>query len=178
MTPQQTSKVPLRNTSAVPRTRKTSPPATKIVTTETSPTTNPAQKLQTPVKVSAKVALSTSRTNGSLRKALLVRSARKAWIDTRSPGVDGAIEAGEVEINRKSASPRSAEKRVTPMPTTQSDDEEDEEQGQSEEEDAEQQNTVKELQWVQEDGQEDVSLEESDSDRDSFDADMSLDIVS
>jgi hypothetical protein len=65
-----------------------------------------AQAPSTPLRVSAQVALSTPRGPVTLHKALLLRSARKAWEATRTGGVDDAIEDGAVEIKRKSLSPK------------------------------------------------------------------------
>ena len=149
MTPQQKQKAPLRNTSAVPRTRKM----------QTAPSTPP--------KIHASLALTTPRGSSSLRKSLLVHSARQTWKDTQSPGIEGAIENGDVQIRRRSSSPRVARSKSPSLSPEASDEEMDGEEHHGE------------LQWVQEDGQAHAAAVDSDSDaNDSFEADASLDIVS
>lgn len=123
-------------------------------------------------RATPQIVRSTPRGPVSLHKALLVRSARKAWEVNRSPGVEGAIEAGDVEVRRKSLSPknRTPKKSLTPTceaPTVETEHQEDEEEAF---------NT--ELQWIHEDGRAEISMDDSDSDVDSFEADLSLDIVS
>lgn len=189
MTPQQTGKAPLRNTSPVPRTRKTVVSTAIEIEEEHQPISVAAKASETPhsiplppsvetpyeapvARVSPQIALTTPRGPVSLHKALLLRSARKAWENNRSPGLEGAIEAGDVEVRRKSLSPKrkSPKKSLTPMPLAN--DAEDEEHEEVEEaEDGE-------LQWIHEDGQAKISADDSDSDMDSFEADLSLDIVS
>lgn len=122
----------------------------------------------TPYKVTAQVAMSTPKGPVSLHKALLLRSARKAWQSSQAQGVDGAIVNGDVTTKRKSLSPKAqARKSLTPMPVPEveevSEEEEDEEEG--------------ELQWVYEDGRASISIDESDSSIDSLEAEQSLDIV-
>lgn len=122
----------------------------------------------TPYKITAQVAMSTPKGPVSLHKALLLRSARKAWQSSQAQGVDGAIVNGDVTTKRKSLSPKAqARKSLTPMPVPEeeevSEEEEDEEEG--------------ELQWVYEDGRASISIDESDSSIDSLEAEQSLDIV-
>lgn len=224
MTPQQKRKAPIRNTSAVPRTRKLSPP--KIADKESSQNVDTAQTgidspktprsvplpqggetpyssqnatpaqteatprsvplppvSNTPYHVSAQVAMSTPRGPLTLHKALLLRSARKAWQSSQAQGIEGAIQNGSVSVKRKSLSPqtRDSRKSLTPAPV---DDEEEEEELQDESESDEEEyedatpTRKGELQWVYEDGHAAASVDESDSSIDSLDADQSLDIVS
>jgi hypothetical protein len=138
-------------------------------------------------RVPANVALSTPRGPITLHKALLVRSARKAWEETRSPGIDGAVESGNVETRRKSLSPktRTPKESLTPRPSLIASDPEEEEDLEEEDMDAEEELAQKEqqkegtkgLQWIYEDGTAEVSYEESESDLDSLEADVSLDVV-
>ena len=59
------------------------------------------------IRPSAQVALTTPGKTDSLRKGLLLKSARKVWKDSQSPGIDGAIEEGNVQLRRRSrGSPR------------------------------------------------------------------------
>lgn len=187
MTPPQTRKAAPRNTSAVPRTRKMAkPPVAKVSeiivpTIEVPPPETPRSiplpppagtpyEVVTP-RVTPQVVLSTPRGPVSLHKALLLRSARKAWEESRSPGVEGAIEVGDIEVRRKSLSPKrgSPKKSLTPMPVEEEADHEDEDSGLP---------FSGELQWIHEDGRAEATLDDSDSDMDSFEADMSLDNVS
>ena len=128
-------------------------------------------------RVTAQVALTTPRGSGSLRKSLLLKSARKAWKVTQSPGVEGAIENGNVQIRRKSLSP----KVVSPVPPEDSASEEEEEAVESNH-DIEMRESLRadhgpqEFQWLPEEGL-DASVIESESDA-SFEANESLEIVS
>jgi hypothetical protein len=212
MTPQQKRKAPIRNTSAVPRTRKLASTSAAPITQEAeaevdgtaSPRTprsvplplsaetpygsvenSPVATVQTPRSVplpstnktpyvvSAQVAMSTPKGPVSLHKALLLRSARKAWQSNQAQGVDGAIQSGSVTTKRKSLSPSTkSRKSLSAAPVVEEPEEEDEE---DEEEDGEEQEG--ELQWVYEDGNAAQSFDESDSSIDSLEADQSLDIV-
>ncbi|WWC97303.1 hypothetical protein V866_004182 [Kwoniella sp. B9012] len=211
MTPQQIRKAPLRNTSAVPRTRKmagtepieakqvndkaTSPvskdsptPATPPKTprsvplpttgdTPYNPPVTPSSKGVTSTPVPARVALSTPKGPATLRKALLLRSARKVWQESRASGVEGAIEAGNIETRRKSTSPktRAGRKSTTPFPEIPAPQSKDQDMSDEEENEAgETQNG--ELIWVHEDGTAEVSFESDSSGQDSLEADQSLDI--
>jgi hypothetical protein len=119
----------------------------------------------------------------TLHKALLLRSARKAWVESRPNDVDDAVADGKIEVGRrKSKSPSKEEgaeskrKSLTPrkgVPEPDSDISDEDEQ--EEQEIAE---GRAELQWVQEDPRVDGSFAESDSADDSLEADMSFDIVS
>lgn len=210
MTPQQKRKAPMRNTSAVPRTRvlqnepavrvdsrhqeetdgSASPhtprsvplPATADTpygSVENSPA--PAKTPRsvplppadnTPYQVTAQVAMSTPRGPVSLHKALLLRSARKAWQSSQAQNVEGAIVNGDITTKRKSLSPKAqARKSLNSMPV-----EEEEESEEEEEEDEDQEEG--QLQWVYEDGRASISVDESDSSIDSLEADQSMDIVS
>lgn len=206
MTPQQTRKTLPRNTSAVPRTRKTAPtqsshakdpspeedraePRTPPAVPKSPrsvplpPTSDtPYGPQSTPViRVPAQVAMSTPRGPVNLHKALLIHSARKVWQETRPTGVEGAIETGDITIGRKSLSPKSRTptKSLTPMPLPQSPpnsiEAEITERSRTETGDLP---PSKELEWVYEDGRGGVESDESDSDMDSLEADVSLDIVS
>ncbi|WVW81504.1 hypothetical protein I302_103498 [Kwoniella bestiolae CBS 10118] len=209
ITPQQTRKAPLRNTSAVPRTRKTaaveqvrpthvgdkstspvskdspapaSPPKTPRsvplpVASDTPynpPTTSASQKANS-TPVPARVALSTPKGPATLRKALLLRSARKVWQESRASGVEGAIEAGTIETRRKSTSPkyRAGRKSTTPIPEAPLRQEDEE---MSDEDEPQQDEQDEELKWIQEDGTAEVSFESDSSGQDSLEADQSLDI--
>ncbi|RXK37645.1 hypothetical protein M231_05057 [Tremella mesenterica] len=157
-TPQPSRKLTPRNTSAVPRTRTFLP----------IPTLSPAPPPQAMARqlVPAQVALSTPRGSSSLRKSLLLRSARRVWEENLSPGLEGAIQSGDVEIKRKSLSPKwTGKKSLTPRPSLGSDDdsESDEDQGDNQ---IQQQETTEEAQAV-------PSNEE---DMDSLEADISLDL--
>ena len=203
MTPQQTRKAPPRNTSVVPRTRKLFAPAVKQPTNEEEEgqaqngnDPEPAVVPGTPrsislppasdtpyeapkSRVTAQVALSTPRGPASLRKALLLRSARKIWEQSRSLGLEGAIEAGDIEVRRKSLSPKARTPKKDPSINDEYAEREDGEQGEMmdvEEEEEEDENG--ELQWVYEDGRAEGSVDESDPDMDSLEADVSLDVVS
>jgi hypothetical protein len=220
MTPQQKRKAPIRNTSAVPRTRKLASTSSAPVTQETeaevdgtaSPRTprsvplplaaetpygsvenSPVAPVQTPRSVplppanktpyvvSAQVAMSTPKGPVSLHKALLLRSARKAWQSNQAQGVDGAIQSGSVITKRKSLSPSTKSRKslsaatVVEQPEEEDEEDEGEDEGDDEGEDEEEQEV--ELQWVYEDGTAAQSFDESDSSIDSLEADQSLDIV-
>ncbi|OCF59896.1 hypothetical protein L486_02569 [Kwoniella mangroviensis CBS 10435] len=211
ITPQQTRKAPLRNTSAVPRTKRmaatentepkqiddksTSPvskdapaPATPPKTprsvplpttgdTPYNPPATPSYQKVSSTPVPARVALSTPKGPATLRKALLLRSARKVWQESRASGVEGAIEAGNVETRRKSTSPktRAGRKSTTPIPEVPAPQPEDQDMSdEGEDEAGEPQNG--ELIWVHEDGTAEVSFESDSSGYDSLEADQSLDI--
>lgn len=223
MTPQQTRKAPIRNTSAVPRTRKLdfAPSIQVSQQAENEPVNNevplpspqtphamPAEKTILPQAITPRsiplppvsdtpyhapvprtLALSTPRGPVTLHKALLVKSARKAWEVSRTQaGVEGAIQTGSIETRRKSWSPKSGGRKsvpVEPVPAADDhdDDDEDESEGSEEgeavdDEQQEQQLTEGELQWVYENGQGEGSFESEDSeDLESLEADMSLDLV-
>lgn len=198
MTPQQSGKAPLRNISAVPRTRRQ--PAISIeqpIAIENvapvsprsiplpGPSSTPYTKPETPVAITAKVALATPRGPNSLRKALLVKSARKVWETNRSPGVDGAVESGDIQVRRKSKSPsqsprRTPKKSLTPFPTSNATEELPDIVGGPDSPSPQNHEATgpKEFEWIEEDIEGDMSVESSDSGGDSFEADMSLDIVS
>lgn len=193
MTPQQKGKVPLRNTSAVPRTRKLSPETTEdsadkpaLDKSSTPPPSSPHQNPQsfpiTPVPVPAHVALSTPKGPATLRKALLLRSARKVWQETHATGVDGAIQDGFVETNRrKSTSPRGGRKSSSPQEINPQEAVIDNDVGMDAGAEPELPNNEtgeNQLEWVYEDGQAEISFDSESSNMDSFDADVSLDIVS
>ncbi|WVQ94019.1 hypothetical protein IAU59_001097 [Kwoniella sp. CBS 9459] len=218
MTPQQTRKAPLRNTSAVPRTRKVANPnstsaseevapehqverASEVDTTPATPPKSPrsvplpaamdtpynppatpASQKMSATPVPARVALSTPKGPATLRKALLLRSARKVWQESNEAGVEGAIQKGNVETRRKSLSPitRSGRKSVTPVPESPMvqlghDEEIQEDVPESAEAEAPTPSTG-ELRWVHEDGTAEASFESDSSGGDSLEADMSLDI--
>ncbi|OWZ56194.1 hypothetical protein J010_06094 [Cryptococcus neoformans] len=191
LTPQQKGKVPLRNTSAVPRTRKLSPETTEdsadkpaLDKSSTPPPSSPHQNPQsfpiTPVPVPAHVALSTPKGPATLRKALLLRSARKVWQETHATGVDGAIQDGFVETNRrKSTSPRGGRKSSSPQEINPQEAVIDNDVGMDADAEPELPNNEtgeNQLEWVYEDGQAEISFDSESSNMDSFDADVSLDI--
>ncbi|KAE8543058.1 hypothetical protein D1P53_000545 [Cryptococcus gattii VGV] len=191
LTPQQKAKAPLRNTSAVPRTRKLPAPEItedsangsaldKSTPPPPSPQENPQSLSITPVPVPAHVALSTPKGPATLRKALLLRSARKVWHETHATGVDGAIQDGFVETTRrKSTSPRSGRKSSSPQEINPQEavvDNDVEMDADTEPEPPINEAGEKQLEWVYEDGQAEVSFDSESSYMDSFDADVSLDI--
>ncbi|KJE05707.1 hypothetical protein I311_00432 [Cryptococcus gattii NT-10] len=193
LTPQQKTKAPLRNTSAVPRTRKLPAPETtedtanrsaldKSTPPPPSPQENPQSLPITPVPVPAHVALSTPKGPATLRKALLLRSARKVWHETHATGVDGAIQDGFVETTRrKSTSPRGGRKSSSPQEINPQEavvDNNVEMDVDTELEPSINETGENQLEWVYEDGQAEVSFDSESSYMDSFDADVSLDIVS
>ncbi|ORX33569.1 hypothetical protein BD324DRAFT_639344 [Kockovaella imperatae] len=117
----------------------------------------------------------TPKGSPSLRKSLLVRSARKAWEQTRSPGVQGAVDKGLVATRRKSSglspkkvSPTKEAKAVVAREPV------------SLEQEMKTQEAprvpLQEIQWIAEDGVSNISISDSDSDKDSLEADVSLDI--
>ncbi|WVN87358.1 uncharacterized protein L203_102536 [Cryptococcus depauperatus CBS 7841] len=201
ITPQAKRKAPPRNTSAVPRTRK-------FVTLESAlesliPTERDAQPAltnSTPLPgvyrlstettssmapVPAHVALSTPKGPATLRKALLLRSARKVWHETHATGIDGAIQDGHVETRRKSTSPRtgSARKSINPEELKEaqkdvemSDSSSDDNSKNDEVDEREEPDENRELRWIYEDGQAEISFESDSSEMDSFNADLSLDL--
>ena len=204
MTPQQKRKAPLRNTSAVPRTRQlhttpvdkrhqevdgtASPHTPRSVplpptadtpygSVESTPSKTPRSVPlppadNTPYQVTAQVAMSTPKGPFSLHKALLLRSARKAWQSSQAQNVEGAIVNGDITTKRKSLSPKGqARKSLSSAPVEEESDEEDED---DEDEDVEE----GQLHWVYEDGRASVSVDESDESIDSLEADQELDIVS
>ncbi|KIY35243.1 hypothetical protein I305_02149 [Cryptococcus gattii E566] len=193
LTPQQKAKAPLRNTSAVPRTRKLSAPEAtedtangsaldKSTPPPPSPQKNPQSLPITPVPIPAHVALSTPKGPATLRKALLLRSARKVWHETHATGVDGAIQDGFVETTRrKSTSPRGGRKSSSPQEINPQEavvDNNVEMDVDTELEPSINETGENQLEWVYEDGQAEVSFDSESSYMDSFDADVSLDIVS
>ncbi|WVQ91375.1 hypothetical protein IAS59_005173 [Cryptococcus gattii] len=191
LTPQQKAKAPLRNTSAVPRTRKLSAPEAtedtangsaldKSTPPPPSPQKNPQSLPITPVPIPAHVALSTPKGPATLRKALLLRSARKVWHETHATGVDGAIQDGFVETTRrKSTSPRGGRKSSSPQEINPQEavvDNNVEMDVDTELEPSINETGENQLEWVYEDGQAEVSFDSESSYMDSFDADVSLDI--
>jgi hypothetical protein len=126
----------------------------------------------TPYQVTAQVAMSTPKGPFSLHKALLLRSARKAWQSSQAQNVEGAIVNGDITTKRKSLSPKGqARKSLTPAPVEEESEEEEEEDEDEDQEEGQ-------LHWVYEDGRASVSVDESDESIDSLEADQSLDIVS
>ncbi|KAK8845388.1 hypothetical protein IAR55_006101 [Kwoniella newhampshirensis] len=222
MTPQQTRKAPLRNTSAVPRTRKINgptngelvekmreesrQPAGAIVTmpetprtprsvplpatsdTPYNPPTTPLPQRLPTTPVPAHVAMATPKGPATLRKALLLRSARRVWQETRATGVEGAIQSGEIVVRRKSLSPKTkaSNKTVASVQDPRSESSSDEEEAEPEIEEhnhaieelqtSEEVQVDGQLQWIHEDGTAEVSFDSDSSGVDSQDADMSLDI--
>lgn len=194
MTPQMKRNVEIRNTSAVPRTRKLEqPPAEEDEETDAPPAVNAPRSVPLPSEVPAtpgpaplvpaRVAYSTPRGSNSLRKSLLVHSARKVWEKERLKTVDGSIEAGHIETHRRRRSssfgPRKTPRKSLPMPESESSSDDDVNQDLAEDNELVEGSSDKEnapsLQWVYEDGQGGSSmLEDSDSDRESLDADMSI----
>lgn len=172
MTPQQKRKAPIPHTDAAPRTRIAAPVFTEAsephkidgITNESVGQPSPASS-----RVPVTVALSTPRGPGSLRKSLLLKSARQIWKETQSPGLEGAIENGSVQTRRKSLSPRvGTPSKAAPPPESSSESEEEEEEVQDEDV----------LAGVDHaDGSRDVSMEDSE-DAESLAADVSLDLVS
>lgn len=207
MTPQQKRKAPMRNTSAVPRTRQlhtvpvttqrqeeagaSSPHTPRSVplpptadtpygSVENSPVPVKTPRSvplppadNTPYQVTAQVAMSTPKGPFSLHKALLLRSARKAWQSSQAQNVEGAIVNGDITTKRKSLSPKAQARRSLSTPV-----EEEQEVSDEEEEDEDDDKEEGQLQWVYEDGRASVSVDESDESIDSLEADQSLDIVS
>lgn len=138
---------------------------------EAAPSPNPARAPETPSKVPSKVAMASPRGAYSMHKALLVRSARKAWQETRSPSIEDAIEDGMVQTRRKSSSPRASPRgRSTEANELLMDGQEgaDEAYAVDAQEQTEQQNDFEAAD----------AHREGDSDGDSFEADLSLDFVS
>jgi hypothetical protein len=119
--------------------------------------------------------MSTPRGPVSLHKALLLRSARKAWQDGQAKNVDGAIIVGDIETKRKSLSPKAQARRSLNSSQPPPDAQEDESEEDSAEDD---EISQEELQWVYEDGRASNSIEVSDESMESLEADQSLDIVS
>lgn len=129
MAPQAKAKTPLPHTSAVPRTR--------IANVEI-PATPQAAGRMTPNHIPVQIAMTTPKGPSTLRKALLLKSARKTWHETRSPQspVDNAIEDGSVQVRRKSRgspgaasarSPSKSPKPYVPSESSGSEEEADEE---------------------------------------------------
>lgn len=125
----------------------------------------------------------------TLHKALLLRSARKAWVESRPNDVDDAVADGKIDVaRRKSKSPSKEEggvpkrKSLTPRPSVAKPDsdissEDEDAEGEEEEEVAIAAGKV-DLKWVEVDPTVDASFVESDSIEEDLEADMSLDIVS
>ncbi|ODN75915.1 hypothetical protein L202_05900 [Cryptococcus amylolentus CBS 6039] len=186
MTPQPKGKAPMRKTSAVPRTRTLTDQAAgnKPLDISTPPPSSPhrsPRKLPvTPVPVPAHVALSTPKGPATLRKALLLRSARKVWHETHATGIDGAMQDGHIEIRRKSTSPRDGSRRKSsspkdapPPPDSSSDEDVDMVESEEAAGDPEPEGDGQ-LRIVFEDGQADISFDSDSSGLES--ADISLDI--
>ncbi|WVQ76390.1 hypothetical protein IAR50_006056 [Cryptococcus sp. DSM 104548] len=181
MTPQPKGKAPMRNTSAVPRTRTlpTDKPLDSSTPPPSSPHKSPRKLPTTPLPVPAHVALSTPKGPATLRKALLLRSARKVWHETHATGIDGAMQDGHIEVRRKSTSPRDGSRRKSmstspkeapPRSDSSSDEDVDIAEGVEEIEHG----GDGQLQIVYESGQADVSFDSDSSGLES--ADISLDI--
>lgn len=121
--------------------------------------------------VSPRSAYATPRGAGSdsLRRALLLRSARKAWEMSHPEGIENEIANGNIEVRRRRSAGR---KTLSPPAVVPSDSNSSDEV--SSDEDKE--NAPQQLQWVYENGQAEVSqLDDSDSDREtSFDIDNSI----
>jgi len=171
MTPQQKRKAPIPHTDAAPRTRIAAPVFTEAKEPhKTDGTTNESVGQPSPAssRVPVTVALSTPRGPGSLRKSLLLKSARQIWKETQSPGLEGAIENGSVQTRRKSLSPRvGTPSKAAPPPESASESEEEEE--------VQHENVLAGVDHA--DGSRDVSMEDSE-DAESLAADVSLDLVS
>lgn len=178
--PKTPRSVPLPSGGETPYSSQTTTPAQK----QSTPRSVPLPPVSnTPYNVPAQVAMSTPRGPLSLHKALLLRSARKAWQSSQAQGIEGAIQNGDVSTRRKSLSPktRDSRKSLTPMPeTAPAAEEDDEEVDESDEEVYEDASPSREgeFQWVYEDGNASASVDESDSSIDSLEADQTLDIVS
>ncbi|KAL1412060.1 hypothetical protein Q8F55_003057 [Vanrija albida] len=201
LTPQPKKKMEPRNTSVAPRTRKPVPPLPAPEALEDAeeqpaplampntpksvplplggetPYQSPAKAPASPTPpVTAHLAYSTPRGSDSLRKALLLRSARKVFETTRQFAVESELGTGRIETRRrKSSSPGSISSRrksSSPAPVVP-----DEAESSSSSDDSFEDADDKEnlpLQWIYEDGQVEVSFDDSDSDRDSVEADVSL----
>ena len=147
------------------------------------PLPEPAQTpyVQTPPRVPSKVAMSTPPGPMTLHKALLLRSARKAWVESRPNDVDNAVADGNIELGRrKSKSPSKEDregKRKSLTPRKSAPQPESESSGSEEDEEvlAPGQGGSQQLQeTIGGDASfiEDISAEES------LEADLSLDLVS
>ena len=172
MTPQQKRKAPIPYTDAAPRTRIPAPEFTNSANSSknTGTESKPAETSSgTSDRVSHTVALSTPRGPGSLRKSLLLKSARQTWKETQSPGLEGAIENGSVQTRRKSLSPKvgTPSKAAPPPDSSDSEEEEEEEQAPTAGEMSDEEKLAE--------AAEEMSLDE---DAESLAADVSLDIVS
>ncbi|WVR03397.1 hypothetical protein IAU60_000388 [Kwoniella sp. DSM 27419] len=155
-----------------------SPPKTPRSVPLPIPAETPYNAPVTPVKakepstpVPANIAMSTPKGPATLRKALLLRSARKVWQQTRDTGVEEAIENGTVETRRKSLSPRVKGGRKSNGAISEAAEDEANNVETDEPEEA-----SEGLQWVYEDGQPEASFDSESSGNDSLEADMSLDI--
>jgi hypothetical protein len=184
MTPQQRRKAPIPHTDVAPRTRISAPVLSSADHPE-RPVEAASEPAQASARVPGTVALSTPRGPGSLRKSLLLKSARKIWKDTQSPGLEGAIENGSVQTRRKSLSPRvGTPSKIGPAPASSSesseeefDEEFDQVMGQ-EMADAFYHDAMKEMEEEElAEGVEDMSVDEQE-DSESLGADISLEIVS
>jgi len=184
MTPQQKRKAPIPHTDVAPRTRVTAPNFS-AQKESAKPVEASAESSQLSAsRVPGTVALSTPRGPGSLRKSLLLKSARQIWKETQSPGLEGAIENGSVQTRRKSLSPRVGTPSKTAAAADSSsesseeefDEEFDQKMGQimADESDREAKREMEEEELAE--GVEDMSVDESD-DAESLAADVSLDIV-
>lgn len=140
-----------------------------------APSPTPARAPETPSKVPSKVAMASPPGAYSMHKALLVRSARKAWQETRSPSIEDAIEDGMVQTRRKSSSPRASPRAKS---VEANDLQMNHQEGPSEAEEREE-DAAMGAQEQNEDAMEGAYTHQAnDSDGDSFEADMSLDLVS
>lgn len=123
MTPPAKAKAPLRNTSAVPRTRKISfEPKNDAPSESALPI---AAEPSTPIHIPAQIAMTTPKGPATLRKTLLLKSARKTWHETRSPQspVENAIEDGSIQVRRKSRGSPGHSPKTAPPVVSSSDDE-------------------------------------------------------
>ncbi|WOO80178.1 uncharacterized protein LOC62_03G003689 [Vanrija pseudolonga] len=201
LTPQPKRRADPRNTSVAPRTRKPVPPPpapgafedaeeepAPLLMPKTpksiplplggeTPYASPAKAPSSPTPpVSAHLAYSTPRGSDSLRKALLLRSARKVFETTRQFTVETELGSSKIETRRrKSSSPGSisSRRKSSPAPVAPVEAESESSSEEDSFEDADDKENHP-LQWVYEDGQVDVSFDDSDSDRDSVEADVSL----
>jgi len=164
----------------------TSPRAAPVPLPEPLPAPAPATPRAVPQVIPARVAYSTPRGSDSLRKSLLLRSARKVWEAERLKSVDGSIEAGHIEVRRRKSSfgVGGTPRKSLPLPPPELSSSEDEDDDEEEEEDDDEElyeagpsdkENAPALKWIYEDGQGAHSApDDSDSDRESLDMDMSI----
>ncbi|WRT63602.1 uncharacterized protein IL334_000525 [Kwoniella shivajii] len=182
--PETTSTSPVSKDTPTPATPPKTPrsvPLPMPADTPYNPPSTPSAEKASSTPIPARVAMSTPKGPATLRKALLLRSARKVWQESRASGVEGAIESGDVEIRRKSISPKNKAGRRSINPISESPiirhDPENGEDTSEDPEAAQQEQLANdgEPKWIQEDGTAEVSFE-SNSSGDSLEADISLDI--